>query len=255
MSCLWSMAASWRTRGGDLWAVLPVPAQDALLALALLLPSAALGVLVLRGFATGRLVAAMLWRFRLANSVVVLLIAAAVAIGVGLAAQEQGFMQGSARAAERFNLVIGAPGSGLTLTLAAVDLRPVDLLLLSGAQCDEIVSDPDVTLAVPIAFRDNFGGAPVGGTTADFVSHLAGSMAEGRLLATSSEAVAGAFAPLRWARASAPPRATAPRPRRTCTGCRPTWSPAACFVSLALMLALLPALVASRRPLLADLRS
>lgn len=181
---------------GDLWAGLPVPAQDALVALALLLPSAVLGALVLRGFAPFRLVRAMLWRFRWINLVFVLLIAAAVAIGTGLTAQERGLRQGTARAADPFDLVIGAPGSEVTLMLATVYLQPSDMPLLTGAQYAEIAGDPDVALSAPIAFGDSFDGAPVVGTTADFVTHLAGPLAEGRMFATASEAVAGAFAPV-----------------------------------------------------------
>lgn len=80
--------------------------------------------------------------------------------------------------------------------LAAVYLQPSDVPLLTGAQYAEVAGDPDVTLAAPIAFGDSYQGAPVVGTTADFVTHLAGDLAEGRMFATSAEAVAGAFAPV-----------------------------------------------------------
>ncbi|WP_210527934.1 FtsX-like permease family protein [Rubellimicrobium arenae] len=180
----------------DLWAGLPPVAQDVAVAALLALPGLLVGFAVLRGFAPWRLVRAMLWRFRWANLVFVLLIAVSVAVGVGLTAQERGLRQGSARAAERFDLVLGAPGSELTLTLAAVFLQPTDVPLLTGAQYAEVAADPDVALATPIAFGDSFEGAPVIGTTAPFVEHLAGRLAEGRLFATPSEAVAGAFAPV-----------------------------------------------------------
>ena len=178
----------------DLWAGMPVTVQDMAVTLALLAPALILGVVVLRGFAPGRLIAAMLWRFRAANLVFVLLIATAIAIGAGLTAQERAIRQGSAQAAERFDLIIGAPGSEVTLMLAAVYLQPADMPLLTGAQYAEIAADPDVTLAAPIAFGDSIAGAPVVGTTAAFVDHLAGSLAEGRVFADHEEAVAGAFA-------------------------------------------------------------
>src|SRR5690606_25237691 len=49
-----------------------------------------------------------------------------------------------------------------------------------------------VALAAPIAFGDSFDGAPVVGTTGEFVTHLTGTLAEGRLFAGIDEAVIGA---------------------------------------------------------------
>lgn len=180
----------------DLWAGLPAGVQDVAFALLLLLPGLLTGWIVLRGYAPGRLVRAMLRRFGATNAVFVGLIAVSVAIGVGLTAQERGLRQGSARAAEGFDLILAAPGSEITMLLAAVYLQPSDVPLLDGAQFAEIAVDPDVALAAPIAFGDSFDGFPVIGTTADFVTHLAGPLAEGRMFATSAEAVAGAFAPV-----------------------------------------------------------
>jgi putative ABC transport system permease protein len=51
-------------------------------------------------------------------------------------------------------------------------------------------------MAAPIAFGDSVDGAPVVGTTAEFVEHLAGDLAEGRMFAERFEAVAGAYAPV-----------------------------------------------------------
>ncbi|TGN57089.1 FtsX-like permease family protein [Paracoccus liaowanqingii] len=180
----------------DLWAGLPVLAQDMAVLMGLLAPGLLTGLLVLRGFAPWQLVRAMLHRFRGANAVFIALIAVSVAIGVGLTAQERGLRQGSARAAERFDLILAAPGSEITAMLAAVYLQPSDVPLLTGAQYAEVAADPDVVLAAPIAFGDSYQGAPVVGTIADFVAHLAGDLAEGRMFATSFEAVAGAYAPL-----------------------------------------------------------
>ena len=179
----------------DLWLSLPATTQDLLLTLALLLPAGLVGVLTLRGFAAGGLIRAMLIRFRGANAIFVALIALSVALGVGLTAQERALRQGSARAADKFDLVIASPGSEITLMLAAVYLQPTDVPLLTGAQFAEVATAPGVALAAPIGFGDSIMGAPVVGTTAEFVSHLAGPLAEGRLFAASSEAVAGAFVP------------------------------------------------------------
>jgi putative ABC transport system permease protein len=179
-----------------LWAGLSADVQDALVALALLAPGLLAGIAVLRGLSPWPLVRAMLGRFSSANAVFVVLIAVAVGIGVGLTAQERGLRQGSARAAEKFDLVVGAPGSEITLMLAAVYLQPSDVPLLSGAQYAEIAATERVALAAPIAFGDSHVGAPVVGTTAEFVSHLSGGLTEGRLFETAEEAVAGAYAPV-----------------------------------------------------------
>jgi putative ABC transport system permease protein len=174
----------------------PVWLQDALVAVGLLLPGIVTGLIVLRGFRPWPLAHAMLWRFRGANAVFVALISVAVALGAGLTAQERALRQGSARAAERFDLVLGAPGSDVSLVLAAVYLQPTDLPLLPGNVFAEVAADPDVDLAAPMAFGDSVNGAPVVGTTAEFVEHLAGGLAEGRMFADHFEAVAGAYAPV-----------------------------------------------------------
>ncbi|HBD91041.1 MAG: hypothetical protein A2092_01775 [Rhodobacteraceae bacterium GWE1_64_9] len=181
----------------DLWSGLPPGWQDLLVALLLIAPGMAAGAVVLRGLAPGPLVRAMLRRFGWVNLLFVLLIAVSVGLGVGLVAQERGLRQGSARAAEKFDLIVAAPGSEVTAMLAAVYLQPSDMPLLTGAQYAEIASADGVDFAAPIAFGDSFGAAPVVGTTAAFVTHLAGPLAEGRMFATEAEAVVGAFVPLR----------------------------------------------------------
>ncbi|WP_126975473.1 ABC transporter permease family protein [Frigidibacter oleivorans] len=180
----------------EIWAGLSPDLQDALIALALLAPGLAAGALVLRGLAPFGLVRAMLRRFAWVNLLFVLLIAVSVGLGVGLVAQERGLRQGSARAAEGFDLIVAAPGSEVTVMLAAVYLQPSDMALLTGAQYDEIATAEGVAFAAPIAFGDSVDGAPVVGTTPDFVTHLAGDLAEGSIFATEAEAVAGAFAPV-----------------------------------------------------------
>jgi putative ABC transport system permease protein len=181
---------------GDAFAGLSPTAQDALVALALLAPGLIAGALVLRGLRPLPLVGAMLRRFAWVNAMFVALIAVSIGLGVGLLAQERGLRQGSARAAEKFDLIVAAPGSEVTAVLAAVYLQPSDMALVTGVQYAEIAGAEGVAFTAPIAFGDSHLGAPVVGTTADFVTHLAGPLVEGRLFTTSTEAVAGAFAPV-----------------------------------------------------------
>lgn len=180
----------------DLWAGLPVGAQDALIVLALLMPGLLAGLFVMRGFAPGRLVRAMLRRFLGTSAAFVALIALSVGLGTALTAQERGLREGSARAAAPFDVIVAAPGSEITMLLGAVYLQPSDVPLLTGAQYAEVADAPGVALAAPLAFGDSHEGAPVVGTTAGFVTHLGGELAEGRLFAAVDEAVAGAFAPV-----------------------------------------------------------
>ncbi|MGP6089102.1 FtsX-like permease family protein [Antarctobacter jejuensis] len=180
----------------DIWDALPVLAQDIAVAAALLLPLLLLGAVLMRGFQPWPLVSALLWRFRWANLMFVLLIAVSTGMGIGLIAQERGLRVGTARAAEKFDLVVAAPGSELTLLMAAVYLQPTAVPLLDGAAYDRIASHAQVDIAAPIAFGDSYEGAPVVGTIADFVLHLSDGQIEGRLFERSGEAVIGAAIPL-----------------------------------------------------------
>lgn len=176
----------------DLWAGLPVWAQGWALLATLLLPPALLALGLFRGLAPWPLCRALLARFGWANAVFVLLIAVSVGIGIGIIAQERGLRQGAARAAAKFDLVVSAPGSEVTMLLAAVYLRPADVPLVSGAVLAELAADEAVEIAAPVAFGDSHDGAPVVGTIADFVLHLSEGRLTGRVFADHGEAVAGA---------------------------------------------------------------
>ncbi len=162
------------------------------MAAALLLPLVVIGTALLRGFRPMPLVRALLWRFRWANVMFILLIAVSTGMGIGLIAQERGLRIGTARAAEKFDLVVAAPGSELTLMLASVFLQPSAVPLLDGAAYDRIASHPRVEIAAPIAFGDSYAGAPVVGTIEDFVTYLSDGQIEGRIFARTGEAVIGA---------------------------------------------------------------
>ena len=179
-----------------LWAELPVLAQDILRTLLLLLPALVVGLLTLRGYAPWPLVRAILWRFRWPAAMFVLLIAISVGMGIGLLAQERGLRRGTAQAADKFDLVVAAPGSELTAMFAAVYLQPSDMPLLSGEVYDEIADHEDVSIAAPLAFGDSYGTAPLVGTTAAFLRYLSDDRITGRMWQTSAEAVIGALVPL-----------------------------------------------------------
>lgn len=192
----------------DLWAGLPPAAQDILWTVFLLLPALVTGALILRGYAPFPLVRAILWRFRWSSAMFVLLITISVGMGIGLMAQERGLRRGTAMAADKFDLIVTAPGSELTAMFAAVYLQPSDMPLLSGATFNEIATHEAVDIAAPLAFGDSFGTAPVIGTTADFVRHLSDDRIDGRLWQTHEEAVIGALVPLALGDAFTPAHGT-----------------------------------------------
>ncbi len=175
-----------------LWSDLSAGTQDALWFVLLLLPAAIVGTLILRGLRPWPLVRAMLWRFRVPNALFVGLIAVAVGLGIGLLAQERGLRQGTSAAAEKFDLIVAAPGSEMTMLFAAVYLQPSDVGLLSGEIYEAVASDPRVAMAAPLAFGDSFGNAPLVGTTAEFVTYLSDGQMDGRMFQAPFEAVAGA---------------------------------------------------------------
>lgn len=168
-------------------------AVDALLALALVLWPLLCGLVVLRGFRPWRVILAMLRRAAGTAALFVGLIAVSLALGLVLTAQERALRQATARAADPFDVVVAAPGSEVTAMLAAIYLQPADIPLLTGAQMAEIAATPGVRFAAPIGFGDSVEGAPIIGTTAELVAHLAGPLAEGRGFERPGEAVAGAL--------------------------------------------------------------
>lgn len=124
---------------------------------------------------------------------VVLLVAVAVGLGVAVSAQERALRQGTAQAANAFDLLIGAPGSETQLVLSTVYLQPSAIDLVDGRLLHELEGNPDAAIAAPIGFGDSYRGYPIVGTTAEFVRHAAGGeVAEGRLFARMDEVIVGA---------------------------------------------------------------
>ena len=118
-------------------------------------------------------------------------IAVAVGLGVGVSAGERALREGSASAADVFDLVVGAPGSETQLLLSTVYLQPAAVDVLAGMILQELAADERVEFAAPLGFGDNFRGYPVVGTTAALLAHGTGGNAEGRAFAAVNEAVIG----------------------------------------------------------------
>ncbi|MGO7332804.1 ABC transporter permease [Rhizobium leguminosarum] len=131
-------------------------------------------------------------RLWVGSLVVVLLVALATALGVSVVLQERALRLGSARAADKFDLVIGAGGSETQLVLSSVFLQPSPLPLMPGEVLGKLAADPRVDWAAPIGFGDSFSGYPIVGTTTMLAQNLSGGLAEGEIFSHEGEAVIGA---------------------------------------------------------------
>jgi len=138
-----------------------------------------------------RFVLADLRRLWAASLVIVLLVALATALGVAVTLQERALRLGSARAADKFDLIVGAPGSETQLVLSSVFLQPAALPLMPGEVLTKLAADPRVAWAAPIGFGDNFAGFPIVGTTTALVSGTTTGFTDGRMFALEGEAVIG----------------------------------------------------------------
>lgn len=138
-----------------------------------------------------RFIFADLRRLWAASLVIVLLVALATALGVAVTLQERALRLGSARAADKFDLIVGAPGSETQLVLSSVFLQPAALPLMPGDVLTKLIADPRVAWAAPIGFGDNFMGYPIVGTTTALISGTTTGFLEGKMFAVESEAVVG----------------------------------------------------------------
>ncbi|EUC00762.1 protein of unknown function DUF214 [Rhizobium sp. CF080] len=139
-----------------------------------------------------RFIAADLRRLWLGAVVVVLLVALATALGVTVTLQERALRLGSARAADKFDLVIGAAGSETQLVLSSIFLQPAPLPLMPGEVLAKLSKDPRVAWAAPVGFGDSFAGYPLVGTTRALIGSTVSGFAEGRMFEKEGEAVVGA---------------------------------------------------------------
>ncbi|OLP61287.1 hypothetical protein BJF93_21150 [Xaviernesmea oryzae] len=130
-------------------------------------------------------------RFKGGALAVVVLIALSLALSVTVTLQERALRLGSARAAEKFDLVVGAAGSETQLALSAVFLQPAPLPLMSGSVLADLASDPRVAFAAPVGFGDSASGHPVVGTTTALIEALSPKLAQGALFAHLGDAVVG----------------------------------------------------------------
>lgn len=122
---------------------------------------------------------------------IIVLLALSVALSSVVTLQERAVRLGTARASDKFDLVIGAAGSDTQLTLSSVFLQPSPLPLMSGAMLGKLANDNRVAFAAPIGFGDSAMGFPIVGTTTALISALSPKLAEGAVFSRLGEAVIG----------------------------------------------------------------
>ncbi|HBF29659.1 FtsX-like permease family protein [Rhizobium sp.] len=141
--------------------------------------------------------------------VVGLLVALSTALVVTVTLQERALRLGSARAADKFDLVIGTAGSETQLVLSSVFLQAAPLPLLPGSVLATLQADPRVAWAAPVAFGDSFNGYPIIGTTTKAISATTPGFTVGAMFAREGEAVIGAGVQLNVGDAVKPMHGTA----------------------------------------------
>lgn len=122
---------------------------------------------------------------------IIVLLALSVALSSVVTLQERAVRLGTARASDKFDLVIGAAGSDTQLTLSSVFLQQSPLPLVSGAMLGKLANDKRVAFAAPIGFGDSAMGFPIVGTTTGLISALSPQLAEGTMFTRLGEAIIG----------------------------------------------------------------
>ncbi|WP_284777816.1 FtsX-like permease family protein [Agrobacterium sp. lyk4-40-TYG-31] len=138
-----------------------------------------------------RFIVSDLKRLWAGSLVVVILVAMATALGATVTLQERALRLGSARAADKFDLVIGAAGSETQLVLSSVFLQAAPLPLVSGQTLASLSTDPRVAWAGPVGFGDSFAGYPIVGTTTALIKNTSDGFVEGQGFADGEDAVIG----------------------------------------------------------------
>ncbi|MCD7107471.1 ABC transporter permease [Rhizobium sp. DKSPLA3] len=149
---------------------------------------------------------------------ILLLVAFAVALAVSVTLQERALRLGSARAANAFDLVVGAAGSETQLVLSSVFLQAAPLPLMEGAVLQRLSADPRIAFAAPIGFGDSFAGYPLVGTSTALVTHLSPDLQEGAGFRREGDAVIGAAVDLSMGAVIKPMHGTAEEGGHTHTG-------------------------------------
>jgi len=130
----------------------------------------------------------------LTTAVNLILMAVGVAMMSFVLSASQQLEEKALRDAQGINLVVGAKGSPLQLILSSIyhiDIPTGNIPLAAQAQLQQ---NRMVKKVIPLALGDSFQGFRIVGTTADYITHYGGTLAQGKLFDGPMQAVLGARA-------------------------------------------------------------
>ncbi|MGF7454062.1 ABC transporter permease [Pasteurella bettyae] len=128
---------------------------------------------------------------KLGSLLIILLIALSSALSIAINLQEWAVREGSTQAAERFDLIIGAPGSETQLVLSSVFLQPAFLSLIDYKIYQYLEKNDKVDWAAPLAFGDFYQDSTIVGTNINLVTDGGKRKIIGRVFNHLNEAVVG----------------------------------------------------------------
>ncbi len=138
-------------------------------------------------------------RSPLQTALLVVIIALTVAASVFVASLTHGLVRGLTVATDPFPQLIGSKGSAYQLTLNTVFLQDRPLGNLSAQTFADVKANPNVRMAVPLAYGDNYAGYRIAGTDESIFAYAPRpkdapwlKVAQGRAFAAPFEAVIGA---------------------------------------------------------------
>ena len=121
------------------------------------------------------------------------LIAMSMTISLSVTSIERAVREATSRAADRFDLVVGAAENETQLVLTTVYLQPAALRLMPPDVLEKLRADRGVDYAAPVATGDSYLGYPIVGTTSEFAGNFGKyQLTEGRWFTGHDEAVVGA---------------------------------------------------------------
>lgn len=175
----------------DSWQNLPTHWQDSLILLAYLLPVLVLGLLLFYRLSPYAMITTLLKRYKKVNGLIVIILGLCLSVSVAIQATSTAYQYAMAKVANRFELIVTAPGSKVDMMLSTVYLQPVAAPLLSGEIYTALANDDQVAVATPIAYGDSYAGYPIVGSTNSFIKYLSDNTIEGRYFTHQNEAIVG----------------------------------------------------------------
>ena len=130
--------------------------------------------------------------YRLSTSVFnILTLALGIAVIVTLLHISEQIDQRFERDLQGIDLVVGAKGSPMQLILSSVFHLDIPNGNIPLSEAQKLEKNALVKSAIPMALGDNYNGFRIVGTTADYIDHYHGKLAQGRVYNAKMEAIVG----------------------------------------------------------------